>query len=133
MRRIHITCIILLFAVSSLAKEAPRFDQWSTENGLPHNSVRQIVQTPDGYLWVTTFDGLARFDGVRFTIFNSINTEQITDNRFHDAFVEDDGTLWASMLNGSIVRYKNNEFLHYRVNEKILHLLSLVKFLIRLV
>ena len=37
------------------------------DNGLPQNGVRQMTQTPDGYLWFTTFDGLVRFDGVRFT------------------------------------------------------------------
>lgn len=94
-------------------------DRWTTENGLPHNTVRKIVQTPDGYLWVTTFDGLARFDGVRFTVFNSINTKEITDNRFFDAFVEDDGTLWASMLNGSVISYKNGEFTSFQIKDPI--------------
>ena len=42
---------------------------WQVEDGLPHNSVNQILQTRDGYLWLATDDGLARFDGVRFTVF----------------------------------------------------------------
>src|ERR1051325_6092039 len=41
-------------------------DVWRTEAGLPHNSVLAIAQTPDGYLWLATEEGLARFDGVRF-------------------------------------------------------------------
>jgi ligand-binding sensor domain-containing protein len=49
-----------------------RFDHWTADNGLPQNSVRDIVQTRDGYLWLTTFDGLMRFDGVRFTVFKMI-------------------------------------------------------------
>jgi ligand-binding sensor domain-containing protein len=44
-------------------------DVWTTSNGLPHDSVRAIAQTPDGYLWFATVDGLARFDGVNFTVF----------------------------------------------------------------
>ena len=47
-----------------------RFDYWTADNGLPQNSVRDIVQTRDGYLWPATFDGLVRFDGVRFTVFS---------------------------------------------------------------
>ena len=35
-------------------------DSWTTANGLPQNSVLSIVQTPDGYLWFATFDGLVR-------------------------------------------------------------------------
>lgn len=46
------------------------YDVWTTANGLPQNTVTGLAQTPDGYLWLSTFDGLARFDGVRFNIFD---------------------------------------------------------------
>jgi hypothetical protein len=49
-------------------------DVWTTSNGLPQDSVRAIAQTADGYLWFATTDGLARFDGVNFTVFNDSNT-----------------------------------------------------------
>ena len=111
-----IFCTCLLFISNAFAEFT--FDQWSAENGLPHNSVRQIVQTPDGYLWFITFDGLVRFDGVAFTIFNSINTKEITDNRFYGVFVAEDGTVWASMLNGSILRYKNEKFESFQTNNQ---------------
>ena len=42
---------------------------WQVEDGLPQNKVTAVVQTRDGYLWVGTYNGLARFDGVRFTVF----------------------------------------------------------------
>ena len=41
-------------------------DVWRGESGLPSSSVTSIAQTPDGYLWIGTYNGLARFDGVRF-------------------------------------------------------------------
>ena len=44
------------------------FDVWTTDNGLPQNSVSAILQTRDGFLWLTTNDGLVRYDGVNFTI-----------------------------------------------------------------
>src|ERR1035441_2159874 len=47
---------------------------WQSDEGLPNNYVRAIVQTPDGYLWVGTSAGLARFDGLRFTAFTPQNT-----------------------------------------------------------
>ena len=46
-------------------------DSWSTRDGLPNRRVSAIVQTRDGYLWIGTGAGLARFDGVRFAVFNS--------------------------------------------------------------
>jgi hypothetical protein len=46
---------------------------WQTEEGLPNSKVQALAQTPDGYLWVGTHDGLARFDGMRFTVYNAEN------------------------------------------------------------
>jgi len=54
-------------------------DTWETEDGLPENSATAMVQTPEGYLWFGTFNGLVRFDGVRFTVFNRANTPQLPD------------------------------------------------------
>ena len=59
-----------------------RFDAWTADNGLPQNIIRGMHQTPDGYLWIATLDGAARFDGVHFTIFNKSNTPGIASNRF---------------------------------------------------
>jgi ligand-binding sensor domain-containing protein len=53
---------------------------WTTEDGLPQNSILAITQTRDGYLWLGTWGGLARFDGVRFTVFDRINTREINSN-----------------------------------------------------
>src|SRR5918911_4901270 len=68
-----------------------QFDAWNTDNGLPQNSVLSILQTQDGYLWLTTSDGLVRYDGVRFTVFNKGNTKGIKSNRFTTLFEGRDG------------------------------------------
>jgi hypothetical protein len=52
-------------------------DSGETEGGLPEDSATAIVLTPDGYLWFGTFDGLVRFNGVEFTVFNPANTPQL--------------------------------------------------------
>ena len=49
-------------------------DVWQTEQGLPQNAVEALCQTRDGYLWLGTQEGLVRFDGVRFTVFDRRNT-----------------------------------------------------------
>ncbi len=46
-----------------------QFDRWTTDDGLPQNAINAILQTQDGYLWLATFDGLVRFDGLQFTVF----------------------------------------------------------------
>src|SRR3990170_4331466 len=52
---------------SSIASSSYRFDHWRTDDGLPDNTVNALLQTSDGYLWLGTQRGLARFDGIRFT------------------------------------------------------------------
>ena len=49
-------------------------DSWPGESGLPQNTITGIAQTADGYLWITTLDGVARFDGVRFRMFKAGDT-----------------------------------------------------------
>ena len=66
---------------------------WQTEEGLPQNSVTSIAQTPDGYLWLGTFNGLVRFDGVRFTVFDSSTTPELKSSRIVQTHVGRKGGL----------------------------------------
>src|ERR1700722_9675638 len=110
-------CRLSLIACCFLSSAHAQFviDSWSTENGLPQNSVLSIQQTPDGYLWLTTFDGLVRFDGMHFSVFNKINTAEITSNRFISLFCEPDGTLWAATEDSGVVRYRGGRFQSFTV------------------
>lgn len=66
-RLLFVAFFLLLVSTLKMAA-APqfRFDSWTTDNGLPQISVNSILQTADGFLWVATFGGLARYDGLRF-------------------------------------------------------------------
>lgn len=90
-----------------------RFDHWTTDNGLPQNSVRGIVQTQDGYLWLATFDGLVRFDGVRFTVFNKSNTPGLSGNPFLSVIEDRFGDLWATVETGQVIRRHQGRFAIY--------------------
>ncbi len=89
-------------------------DVWLTRDGLPQNSVRAIVQTREGYLWLGTWGGLARFDGVRFTIFNRSNTPVLRDSRITALVEGDDGSLWIGTAAGGLIRLKDGTFEPYR-------------------
>lgn len=84
--------------------------RWTTDNGMPQNSVTAIVQTPDGYLWVGTFGGLARFDGVRFKIYTTSNTPELKSNRITAMTVDRNGTLWIATTRGEIILFKDGKF-----------------------
>jgi signal transduction histidine kinase/ligand-binding sensor domain-containing protein/DNA-binding response OmpR family regulator len=85
-------------------------DVWTTSNGLPHDSIRAIAQTADGYLWFATVDGLARFDGVNFTIFDGSNTPLLKLSTLTSLLAQADGSLWIGTLNDGVLRYRNGGF-----------------------
>lgn len=76
---------------------------WSVEEGLPGNSVFAISQSSDGYLWIATDAGLARFDGIRFsTLTNSAGSEIQARN----LAASGDGALWITDDKSRLLRYK---------------------------
>ena len=85
-------------------------DVWDTENGLPGSTVTAIVQTPDGYLWVGTYAGLARFDGVRFVTFDPVNTPALSQARVQGLYLDAAGTLWISTFRGGLTSYRDGVF-----------------------
>ena len=77
---------------------------WQTEQGLPVNSVAAIVQDHEGYLWVATDGGLARFDGVRFRVFGGDDFPSLQSSRFQSLHVSRSGELWIGTRNGGLIR-----------------------------
>jgi len=92
---------------------------WRTEEGLPQNTVTSIVQTRDGYIWVGTFGGLARFDGIRFTLFTSSNTPELKSNRVVNLLEDRAGALWIISEHGTLARYANGRFSDYTSREEM--------------
>lgn len=84
-----------------------RFDYWTSDDGLPQNSVGSMAQTADGYIWLATLDGLARFDGVRFTVFNKSNSKNLPSNRLIN-MIADGNTLWVITEENDLTRYLEN-------------------------
>jgi ligand-binding sensor domain-containing protein/signal transduction histidine kinase len=89
-------------------------DVWLTRDGLPQDSVKAILQTRDGYLWLGTWGGLARFDGVRFTVFNRTNTPALGDSHITALAEDADGSLWIGTANAGLIRLKDGVFESFR-------------------
>ncbi len=87
-----------------------RHDVWSTDQGLPQNSVATIVQTHDGYLWFGTELGLVRFDGTRFKVFDQKNTPQLKSNLIYTLLEDRQGNLWIGSAGGGLTRLQNGIF-----------------------
>jgi signal transduction histidine kinase/ligand-binding sensor domain-containing protein len=107
---IQIAIFVALSLLALTARAQFRSTQWTTESGLPQNIIRGIVQTPDGYLWVATLNGVARFDGMRFAVFDKSNSPGITANRFATMVEGERGDLWLYSEGGAITRYHLGKF-----------------------
>jgi ligand-binding sensor domain-containing protein len=82
-------------------------DVWDTEDGLPQNSVIAMTQTRDGYLWLGTLNGLVRFDGVRFTVFDESNTPGLNSSRIVSLFEDSRGYLWIGTETAGVALAKD--------------------------
>ncbi len=111
-----LACTILQAAprpsIPADATEALRVyaDVWQVENGLPQDAIQAITQTKDGYLWLGTEQGLVRFDGVRFTVFNRKNTPALKSSYTRALYADPDGTLWIGTDSGGLIRLQNGIF-----------------------
>ncbi len=85
-------------------------DVWSTDQGLPQSAVQAVLQTSDGYLWVGTQAGLARFDGARFEVFDRYNTEEMARETVADLAEGPDGVLWVALQGGGVLRSGDGGF-----------------------
>ena len=88
-------------------------DHWDTANsGIPMNAVRCLLQSRDGYLWIGTYEGLCRFDGLRFTVFDKSNTPAIQNNSMRFMSEGPDGELWIGTAHGLLCQ-RGGRFRNY--------------------
>ena len=105
----------LLRPSTSRALEADRplsqvqVDVWQMENGLPQNTVTSIVRTRDGHLWFGTYDGLVRYDGARFTVFDGRTTPLLATGSTFALMEDRNGALWIGRSENVLV-YKDGVF-----------------------
>ncbi len=86
---------------------------WDIDSGLPCNCVFAITQTIDGYLWLGTQDGLVRFDGINFEIFDRDRVSELEDNVIRALYPDKEGGLWIGTGAGGLTRLENEKFHTY--------------------
>ncbi len=83
---------------------------WQTDDGLPQNYVQAIIQTRDGYIWLATQEGLVRFDGISFTVFDKRNTPELRENNIQALYEDRTGAVWIGTEGGGLVRMRDRMF-----------------------
>jgi signal transduction histidine kinase/ligand-binding sensor domain-containing protein len=132
LRKILTTVIYAIAAICLLSSQSAsaqyRFTQWTPDTGLPQSGVRSIILTPDGYVWVATLDGLARFDGVGFKIYDKSTTPEMTSNRLMTMVETADGDLWIQSDDYNLLRIHHGTFQtldeHYGVTPREVNAIS---------
>ncbi|TVR15014.1 MAG: hybrid sensor histidine kinase/response regulator, partial [Balneolaceae bacterium] len=112
---------MFLALIISLILQIPQYHQneeylirnFTVEDGLPVNAVNRILQDDDGYLWFSTLDGLVRYDGYNFRVYNSGNTEGMVSNRIAGMLKSKSNEIWMIHAEGMIMRKAGPEFTTY--------------------
>ncbi len=98
--------LLCLLSLPAFAADKPisafHRETWTTRNGLPHNQVNAIAQTPDGYLWLGTWEGLVRYNGREFEVLDRINTPALQDNAIRSLQVAPDGAVVIGTSRGGV-------------------------------
>lgn len=104
-----IKILLSLFLLTFCAAQTRNFvaRQWNVEDGLPQSSIRCITQTHDGYLWIGTWNGLARFDGVHMTVYNALNTPKLHPS-IADLYEDRQHRLWIGTEGGGLLQYRDD-------------------------
>ncbi|WP_057633529.1 ligand-binding sensor domain-containing diguanylate cyclase [Stenotrophomonas humi] len=79
---------------------------WTTRDGLPHNLIHAIAQTPDGYLWFASWEGVVRYNGIDFRLFDQHAVPELRDSGVQVLRLARDGSLLLGTAGGGVVRYR---------------------------
>lgn len=121
--RFVIACIVstavLTAAARAYSEQEANYSHhqvWSTEEGLPQESVHALLQSQEGYLWVATEDGAARFDGQSFRVLNHATVPAFSSNDVSCLAEDQAGDLWLGTSDG-LIRKHGEEYRRFSTQD----------------
>jgi len=116
-----IAFLIFLFAGKDVFAQKLNFEYLTVKDGLPQSTVRTIAKDKYGFMWFGTWNGLCRYDGNKFKVYQTIpdDSTSIGNNRIHYIYKDNKGILWIATFNSFICRYnyKTDNFTRFKINE----------------
>ena len=107
---------VLLIYASHSSAQSFYFRSLTTKIGLPSNTVYQIKQDKKGFIWIATANGLARYDGRDFKIFNP---ESIRDKNILGICIDDENQVWFWNLKGQLFYIKDEKIYTPYIDDKV--------------
>ncbi len=120
-----IFCMVVFYPISLVALDPSRsvtqymIQSWNQLDGIPQNTIMSVIQTRNGYIWVGTQEGLARFNGKKFVEFTKGNNPVFVNDYIVTLFEDKNGTLWIGSREG-LLEYKNGKFRRYSKKDGLL-------------
>jgi len=110
--RFYFSILCMLAIPYGFSQEDPSWfiKRWTAEDGLPQNSVVDVLPSRSGFLYLATEGGLVRFDGANFKVFNLDNVPIFKSNRIKALAETPDTSLWILNTSSQLIRYKNHKF-----------------------
>lgn len=96
-----------------------KVDGWDTETNLPTASLTDIYQTQNGYLWLSSYSGLIRFDGVKFTIYDKKKINFLQSPTINAVAEDENHTLWLVSNGSGLLAYQKDVFSYFGQNTEI--------------
>lgn len=116
--------MVLIFLISGklvLTAQKHNFEYLTVKDGLSQNTVQSIVKDKYGFMWFGTWNGLCRYDGYKFKVYNTIpgDSSSLANNRVHHIYKDPKGILWITTFDSYICRYNydTDNFTRFRLNQ----------------
>lgn len=120
-KNLYIVLIIILFHSLRLWADDWMLKSWKTPDGLPQDSIQALAQGKDGYIWAGTNNGLVRFDGLQFKVFNHWNTAALASDKIRFLLVDRSGKLWVGLDGGGVAGYFDGKWTHLSTGDGLSH------------
>lgn len=96
-------------------------ERWSVSQGLPVNTLLEIAQTRDGYLWISSFDGIVKFNGIKFELFSRKLLEVVKNNVCKALALDSEGRLWIGTHGSGLLYHENGKFVAFAKDQQFYH------------
>src|SRR5258706_16450103 len=109
-RALAIDAVLLLVVCFRLSAQQPNFSagsmlsqssvtQWTGDNGLISNNITSAIRDHDGFVWITSYNGIMRFDGIQVYVYDETKIPFLSTGAFYAVYEQKPGSLWFSSQN----------------------------------
>src|SRR6267154_797195 len=120
-KALALNTVLLLFICFKLSAQQPNFSagsllsqssvsQWTGDNGLISNNITSAIRDHDGFVWITSYNGIMRFDGIQVYVYDESQIPFLATGAFYAVYEDKSGILWFSSQSSGVVRYRDGKF-----------------------